>query len=135
MKGMLKLKKELIIIIVIIITIVIAHIVSQTYTEKFFDEIEDDLSALEENLLKPESNSEELEDDIQDMQNKWKSKYDSFACFVEHDELEKVQTQLISISANIKVKDYKKSVDEIEKCKFILQHIKDKDSFKIVNIF
>ena len=60
---------------------------------------------------------------------------DFFACFIEHDELEKVHTQLISIDANLKVEDYDKSIDEIEKCKFILKHIEEKDSLTIVNIF
>ena len=128
-------KKEIIIIITIIITIIIAHAISQNYVQKFFKSISDDLDIIQEKIMSEEYEQEGLKKDINSIQKKWNEKYDIFACFVEHDELEKVQTQLISIEANIKVEDYDKSVDEIERCKFILKHIEEKDSFKIVNIF
>ena len=128
-------KKEIIIIITIIITIIIAHAISQNYVLKFFKSISDDLDIIQEKIMSEEYEQEGLKKDINSIQKKWNEKYDIFACFVEHDELEKVQTQLISIEANIKVEDYDKSVDEIERCKFILKHIEEKDSFKIVNIF
>jgi len=128
-------KKEIFIIVFIILLIVIFHIVTQKNTESFFESISDDLSNLEDTVLSENFEKDQLEKDINELQDKWKSKYDFFACFIEHDELEKVHTQLISIDANLKVEDYDKSIDEIEKCKFILKHIEEKDSLKIVNIF
>ena len=76
-----------------------------------------------------------LKQELEDIQEKWNKKYDILAYYIEHDELEKVETQLIAINANIKVQDYDKTIEELEKCKFILEHIKDKDSLKLVNIF
>ena len=76
-----------------------------------------------------------MENNIENIEENWKSKYDVLAYYIEHDELEKVEIQLTSINANIKVNDYDKSIEELEKCKFILEHIKDKDSLKLVNIF
>lgn len=128
-------KKEIIIIFSIIIFIIIAHAFTQTYTQNFFDLISEDLNNIEEKIFDEEINQKELEEDIKKVQEKWHDKYNYFACYVEHDELEKVETQLLSIAANIKVGDFDKSVDEIEKCKFIIKHIEDKDSLKIVNIF
>ncbi len=128
-------RKQIIIIIFIIILIIIANTVSQFYIKNFFDSISEDLNKIEDKLISNNSETSELEKEIENIENKWNSKHDYFACFIEHDELEKVETQLISISANIKVNDYGKSVDEVEKCKFIIKHIKEKDSLKIVNIF
>lgn len=128
-------KKELIIIGIIIIVIITAHAVTQIYTQNFFDMVSKDLDNIEEKIFSQNFNQDEINDEIQNVKNKWRKKYDYFACFVEHDELEKVETQLISITTNAKVEDYDKCVDEIEKCKFIIKHIEDKDSLKIVNIF
>lgn len=127
-------KKEIIIIFVIIVTIVIAHVTSQIYVQNYFNSISAEISKIEEKLFDENHDNKELMDDMANLQKKWKDKYDFFACFIEHDELEKVQIQLISMEANIKVEDYEKTIDEAEKCKFILRHIEEKDSLKIVNV-
>ena len=126
-------KKEIIIIISIVFVIIIVDIFLQNFTQKFFDEISEDLSVLEK-MMETAKDKEEIENKIDEIQNKWRKKYDKFACFIEHEEIEKVQTQLISIKANIKNDEYSKSIDDAEKCKFILKHISEKDSFKLVNI-
>lgn len=128
-------KKEIIIIFFIITLITVSHIITQNVSGDFFESISEDLTNLENKILSEQSQNDEFEKMITELQDKWNSKYDIYACFIEHDELEKVNTQLVSISADIKVQDYGKSIDEIEKCKFILKHIQDKDSLKIVNIF
>ena len=128
-------KKEMLIVVGIISIIILAHVISQNCVEVFFESISDDLDNIENKIINETFVKEELENDIKVTQNKWKSKYDFFACFIEHDELEKVQTQFISIRANIHVDAFDTSVDEIEKCQFIIKHIEEKDSLKIVNIF
>lgn len=128
-------KKEIIIVFIIVILIFAGHIVTQNYTKAFFDDISTELEKIEEKIYKDDIENSNLDKEIENIQEKWKSKYDIFAYFIEHDELEKVETQLIAINANIRVKDYDKSIEELEKCKFILEHIKDKDSLKLVNIF
>ncbi len=131
-------RKEVLIIVGTIIFIIVAHAVSQIYMQRFFESISKDLEKIEQKILDADAeelNNEELERDIESVMNKWKEKYDTFACYIEHDELEKIQVQLISIQANIRVGDYDKSIDEAERCKFILKHIEEKDSLKVVNIF
>ena len=128
-------KKEIIISFVILFFIIVFHAITQVYTQNFFDSISDNLNSIEEIIFSEDINRNELENDIDNIINKWKENYDYYACFIEHDELEKVQTQLISIKSNIKTEDYGKAIDETERCKFILKHIEEKDSLKIVNIF
>lgn len=128
-------KKEIVIIIGIVVVIIVLHAGTQIYTNNYFDNIKEDLDIMENKILQNNYNKEELQNDINNINDRLKKKYDLFAIYIEHDELEKVQTQLISIDADIKVENYDRAVDEIEKCKFILTHIENKDSFKIINIF
>ena len=78
-------KKEIFIIVFIILLIVIFHIVTQKNTESFFESISDDLSDLEDTVLSENFEKDELVKDINELQDRWKSKYDFFACFIEHD--------------------------------------------------
>lgn len=132
-------KKEIFIICGIIILIVVLHIVSQKYTENFFEELSNTLSNLEETIKDADNNEnfqkEDAERTIDQLQDRWKEKYDLLACFIEHDELEKVHTMLISIDANISVDDYNRTVDDIENCLFLLKHIENKDALKVINVF
>lgn len=128
-------RKEFIIIIIILITIITAHIVTQNYTKNFFNEISNELQNIEDNIYSGTVKFDDLTDNINNVKEKWDEKYSVCACYIEHDELEKVQTQLVSIKANIETEEYDKCIENIESCKFILQHIEDKDSFKFINIF
>lgn len=128
-------KRDLTIIITIIILIIIAHAITQVYTQNFFDSLSDDLKELENRIMEENISKEEAKQTIENIEGKWRNKYDIFAYFTEHDELEKVQTQLVSIKANIEMEQYNRAVDEIEKCRFILRHIENKDSLRLVNIF
>lgn len=128
-------KKEIIIVVIIVILIIIGHIITQNYTKKFFENISVSLEKIEEKIDNDNIEEQNLKNELYDIQEKWNEKYDILAYYIEHDELEKVETQLISMNANIKVQDYDKTIEELEKCKFILEHIKDKDSLKLVNIF
>lgn len=128
-------KKEVIIVVIIVILIIICHIITQNYTKKFFENISVSLEKIEEKIDSDNIEKQNLKNELDDIQEKWNEKYDILAYYIEHDELEKVETQLISMNANIKVQDYDKTIEELEKCKFILEHIKDKDSLKLVNIF
>ena len=128
-------KKESFIVAIIVIVIIIAHVLTQNTIKNFFNSVSADLDSLEEKIFDNNFESGELEKDIENIEENWDKNYDKFACYIEHDELEKVETQLISIKANIRVGDYDKGIDEAERCKFILKHIKEKDSMRIVNIF
>lgn len=128
-------KKEIIIILFIIVTISVLHAITQTSSSNIFESISSELTDIEDKIVVDDVNTDDVNKSIDELQDKWREKYDLYACFIEHDELEKVSTQLISISTNIRIKNYDRSVDEIEKCKFILRHIQDKDSLKFVNIF
>ena len=124
-------KKELIICLVIICSIVIGDIWLQNYTSKTLDTISTNLGELKETLNDNKFSKEKV---IQ-VNNEWDKKFNILTCFLEHDELEKVKTQLVVITAGIDVEDTEYVYEEIDKAVYILEHIKDKNSLKLDNVF
>ena len=124
-------KKELIICLVIICSIVIGDIWLQNYTSKTLYTISTNLETLKETL---DDNKYSREKIIQ-VNDEWDKKFNILTCFLEHDELEKVKTQLVVITAGIDVEDTEYVYEEINKAIYILDHIKDKNSLKSDNIF
>ena len=120
-------KKELIICLVIII----GDIWLQNYTSKTLDTISTNLEELKETLNDNKFSKEKV---IQ-VNNEWDKKFNILTCFLEHDELEKVKTQLVVITAGIDVEDTEYVYEEIDKAVYILEHIKDKNSLKLDNVF
>ena len=124
-------KKELIICLVIICSIVIGDIWLQNYTSKTLDTISTNLEELKKTL---DDNKFSKEKVIQ-VNNEWDKKFNILTCFLEHDELEKVKNQLVAITAGIDVEDTEYVYEEINKAVYILEHIKDKNSLKLDNVF
>lgn len=127
--------KEWIICFIVIFSVITVDIITQNYTDKSVQVIGDNLEILKEELKKEEVDKQELEENIGEIINVWKEKYEKLAYFIEHDELEKVETELTSLKAHIDIEEYEDGVPELEKSIFILNHIKDKFKLDIKNIF
>ena len=69
------------------------------------------------------------------IKEKWKDKFEKFAFYIEHDELEKVETEIYCLNANIDTKEYQQAIEKVEKCKYILRHIEEKENLNFKNIF
>lgn len=124
-------KKEIVISIVIIIFIVIGDILLQKYTENSFDLIEDKLSTIKDNLEDKEKSLSQI--DV--VNEEWNKRFNILTCFLEHDELEKIKTQLVVIKSGVQVNDAEYAYEEIDKAIYILNHLKDKQSLKWDNLF
>lgn len=131
----LKMKKELIICSAIVIAIILGNILTQGYTKEVVLYMDEELENLKEDLLQEEVDTEKVTGKITNIREEWEKRYQKLAYFIEHDELEKVETELSSLQANIETKEYKQGIPDLQKCIFILDHIKDKSSLQIKNIF
>lgn len=125
--------KETIISIVIIIIIFSLDIFTQNYTRKSTQEINEKITALERNIL--DTDTQKIAETVEKIDNIWAQKHDKLAYYIEHDELEKVDTALVETKSYIKTEDYSSAIAELNKGKFILEHIEEKYSFNIQNIF
>ena len=115
--------------------IIIINVVTINYTENAVETIGYDLNMFKELLLSDNFDEEKIEIKNKEINEKWDEKYNVLAYFIEHDELEKVETELVALKASIIAKEYDDGIENLERCIFILNHIKDKYVLKLKNIF
>ena len=129
-------KKEIIIsVIIIIIAIVMGNIITQNYTAKSVNMITDDLEQLKSDLSKNEIDSDKATYTVNKVYNDWSSVHDKMAYYIEHDELEKVETNITAMKSFVESGEYAESVSELDKTIFTLKHIEDKYVFNLQNVF
>ena len=97
----------------------------------------EEYEAKTEQLLIPilEENQEEAKRRMQIVKDKWKEKFKVLAYYIEHNELEKVETNLTNIKSFINRKEKNLAISGIDEANFILKHIKEKNAFNLENIF
>ena len=125
--------KEIIISIIIIIFIISIDFITQNYTKKTIKKIDEIANSLKQSLL--EKNKEEIEKKLEEIDDKIKKTHNNLAYYIEHDELEKIETNFIEAKIYAKTEDYNLSISKLERMIFILDHIADKYSFSLENIF
>lgn len=128
-------KKELIICIVVISLVVIGNIVTQNYTKKCVENMEQQLEQFKEVVLQKEKNKEEIKEKIEMVKTKWDDMQEKLAFYIEHDELEKVEAEIALMEGQSESELYDEICPELEKCIFILEHIEDKTALNVKNIF
>ena len=134
-KEKLKMYKEVIISIIIVITIITGNVLTRNYTKSSIDRMNEELAQMREELIKEERKDQKLVEQMSQLDKKWQELSGKLAYYIEHDELEKVQTELVALKANIDTQEYETGIENLDRCKFILDHIKDKEALKIKNIF
>lgn len=124
--------KEIIISVTIIIFIIGLDFVTQNYTKETVKNTRAMLSDLKEKI---NVNANDVSKNIEEIYKSWEERREKLAYFIEHDELEKVETNLTNIRSFIEVDDLDMAISSIEEVKFILEHIKEKNAFNLENIF
>ena len=120
--------KEIIISIIIVALIFGLNYVTQRNTDITVETVTEN-SALEE-----EPNKDKVINYINIAYDRWEELDDIMAYYIEHDELEKVKTALTSAKSYIEVEEYLESIEAIDKCIYILDHIHEKEMFSLDNI-
>lgn len=128
--------KEIFIIIICIALVIAGGSVSQAYLNESSKILVDELDILTEQIKKAQknekNNSEELAENIYE---KWEEIEDKWSIIIMHDELDLIELSLIAMKTGIKEQEYERSVEEVEKSKFLLEHITEKEKFKLKNVF
>ncbi len=127
--------KEIIICSIVIIIVVGLNILTESYTKESITLMTGNLENLKQNMILEEQNEENINKQIDDIVNDWNEKHKKLAYYIEHDELEKVKTELVLLKGNIEVKEYEQGIPNLNNCIFILEHIKEKTALQIKNIF
>ena len=127
--------KEIIISIIVIVLVFSFDFVSQKYTKNTIGEFSKELSELEQNIRKEKMSDKDIEKKTNELYDKWMEHHETLAFFIEHDELEKVETNFTAGKSFIESKKYSDAMSELEKTSFVLKHIKEKYLFSLENIF
>lgn len=144
-------QKEIIIVTIIIIAIIIADVITQTYTKNNFAQINHQLDEIkgigneienyeknkDKNLINKDINNKKIEllEKIENMQNKWTEINKIAGLYIEHDELEKVNTSIAKFKSYFELEAYNEAIPELEDCKYILYHIQEKEDMQPINLF
>ena len=126
--------KELGICIVIVISIFLLDFITQDYTRSSSEKISEELESLKNQMDKNE-NKEEIQKKVEEAYDNWIDFHDKLAIYIEHNELEKVETNFVSCKSFIMQENYEMAINEIDKTIFGLTHIQDKYAFSLINVF
>lgn len=127
--------KEIIVCILVVILIFSMELLSNNYTRKVFFSINDNLENLRNEMLKENKDANKINDGIRKIEQEWNTKLNLLSCYIEHNELEKVARQLTLIKGNIDVEEYNQAVPQLDDCVYVINHIEDKESLLIRNLF
>lgn len=127
-------KKEAIITISIVLLILLAEWLTQKYTHKSFAEVEENLIQLKEEILQTNANNSQLIEKTEQISELWESKQENLSYYLEHNELEKVNTQIVLIKGYLESDSPQDAIPDLEEGLYIIEHIKEKEAFKLKNI-
>ncbi len=128
-------KKEAIITIIIIILIFAGEWITQNYTKKTLGKTQDQLRELKEDILNTQNNNSYLIEKTDKIYEDWEKENEILSYYLEHNELEKVNTQIILIKGYLESDTPQDSIPDLEEGIYILDHIKQKEAFNLKNIF
>ena len=127
--------RELIISIIIVVFILGIDYMTQKYTDNAINETIKKLSTIRDGIKQGDVNKERVSDDINKLYNEWLQRHNKLAFFIEHNELEKVETNFVTGKSFIEIEKFEEAVPEIEKTIYVLKHINEKYSVDLKNIF
>ena len=129
--------KEFIICIIILFSIIFGNFKIQQYTNESITAISNNLNELREEILINEDNmkNNDIKNKIGKVWKEWENRHDKLAYFIEHNELEKVETNLTALKSYAETEEFKNYINELDKSVFLLNHIQDKYAFNLTNIF
>ena len=134
-KGLNKLYREIIISVIIIASIFTFDKMIQEYTDKIINDAIQDLNMIKQNIKDEIIDNKEVAKKCNEKYQKWLRYHKYLAFYIEHNELEKVETNYVAGKSLIETEKYEEAISEIEKTIFVMQHINDKYAVNLENIF
>lgn len=126
------LKEYFIIIIILVIIFFIENITSRKLGEDV-GWMKNEIVGIENKIDEEKIN--EANEKFEYMKKEWEKNTEILALFVEHNELEKIDKDIVIIAANFKEEKSDDLIENISDLKFMLEHIEEKNKLKLKNIF
>lgn len=127
--------RELVISALIIVSIFIFDRITQNYTDIVINDAIQDLNMIKQNIKEEIIGNKEIVKKCNEKYQKWLGYHKCLAFYIEHNELEKVETNYVAGKSLIETKKYEEAMSELEKTIFVMRHINDKYAINLENIF
>ena len=127
--------KEATIVMIIILAILWGKWVTEKYTKQSVDLMTQQLETIKQEMGEEEKDHSLLVNHMEEIEEKWTDIHDKMAYYIEHDELEKVDTDLTAMKSYIQTEEYEEAISELDKAVFCLNHIEEKYILELQNIF
>lgn len=124
--------KELIISVSVIVIIVASNFYFGKSINNKLNHIKDSLSEMR--VAIQEKNYEKADNVSKEIYGYWKNSEQFLSCYIEHDELEKVETEFTSLRACLEIRE-EDCLEYIDRMSFVINHIEEKDDLVWENIF
>lgn len=128
-------KKEIVISIIIVFLVVISDFFTSNITDNRINDMNYSLNKMKENIINNESRDNKLILEAENIKRKWEDDNNILSYYIEHEELEKVGTEISSLYNYVESNDINQALDSIARLEFILDHISKKYDFKLNNFF
>lgn len=129
--------REVIIIIVVLVLVTTTSILMQKYLIKSSDELGQMLEELKTEIQSADEtgNLEKVNNLSEMVLEKWEEINKFWSMIIVHQELDSIELSMLGVKGFIESGSIKDSMEEIEKSIFLVGHIKEKEAFKLKNIF
>lgn len=130
--------KELWISIIIVVVILIGDIFTTKYTNKSIETTTHSLSEIRKEMEKENKediDADKLKEQIKNIRDDWNKRHKKLAIYIEHDELEKIETDLAGLNGYLDKEEYGDSMAQLDISVYVLEHIKNKTVLSLINIF
>jgi len=125
------LKEYIIIIVILIFVLSINYIFEKKLNDALFW-MSDGMTSVENKLTENKEN--DAENEFYDLKNQWGDKAEKLALFVEHKELEDIESKISIIESNFNRNELDELYENIADLKFMLDRVGEKNQLKLKNI-
>ncbi len=128
--------KEYMVLVIIFILLITFDILSRSYTEKSIEFLNSEvdeiikISVYEENF-----DNEKIMKKVNKFEEDWKKRQEIMSYYAEHNELEKVSVAINLMKSKLEVNKIEDAYENMNEIKYRIGHIKEKQEFKLNNIF
>jgi len=125
--------KSFYISILIIILLLSCWLYIHNYLNNTVEELTKGLAKLETHIIK--ENWKEAKILYRDIDGKWKGATKILMLVIDHEEMEEVNFSLSQIESYLRIEDISSLMGEVGSLRFLINHVKEKDSLSLDNIF
>lgn len=129
--------RDITIIFLILITIFVGDYAINKFLGRTTDELIKNLTSLKEHVIvaNETGNRDNIKNEMGEMEESWKKISEIWAVIVMHQEIDNIEQALIKTKSMINEGNIEDAIPEIETAIFFVEHVKQRETLMLKNIF